>query len=541
MKHAKVLDCTLRDGAYLIDKEFGELNIKGIVSGLVEANMDFVEIGFLQDDGFGEGKTVFFNSQDAKKYIPKDKKHSQFAVLADYSRYSIENLDENPGDSFDAVRECFFKKERKEALEACRIIKEKGYKSFVQPVDILGYTDAEILELIEKVNEIEPYCLSIVDTFGSMYIEDLRRIFSLIHHNLVPSCKIGFHSHNNMQLSNALSQEFLQLSHGVREVVVDTTLCGMGRGAGNTPTELVVQYMISHMGYPYNIDAILDTIDNYIDNIRTRCEWGYTIPFFLAGAHTSHVNNIAFLLQKNGVRSKDIQYILNSIDGIERKRYDYKLLEEKYFSYMTSDIDDSVNLSKLSECIDGRNVLILAPGKSIKEMRRNVDSYIKEKHPIVITVNFVDEEIDSDYVFMSNVKRHDFWKNDIRYNAAKKIYTSNIIGESENDIVCSYVKLLKAGWNHLDNAVILLLRLLDRVEVSEIGIAGFDGYNINEKNFVNEYLNSLYVKENPFEINKEIGEMCADYVISREKLTKIVTITPSRFQNALQGEMYVKD
>ena len=58
------------------------------------------------------------------------------------------------------------------------------------------------------------------------------------------SIRIGFHSHNNMQLSNALSQEFVRITQGKREVVVDATLSGMGRGAGNTPTELIVQYMV---------------------------------------------------------------------------------------------------------------------------------------------------------------------------------------------------------------------------------------------------------------------------------------------------------
>lgn len=543
MMHAKVLDCTLRDGAYLIDKNFGEMNIKGIVAGLVESNMDFIEIGFLQDDGFCEGKTVFFDSQDAKKYIPKNKKNSQFAVLADFSRYTIFNLDENKGDSFDAVRECFFKKERYEALETCRVIKEKGYKSFVQPVDILGYTDAEILELIDKVNEIEPYCLSIVDTFGSMYAEDLRRLFTLIHHNLIPSCKIGFHSHNNMQLSNALTQEFLQISRGIREVVVDTTLCGMGRGAGNTPTELVVQYMISHLGYPYNIDAILDTIDNYIENIKTRCEWGYTIPFFIAGAHTSHVNNIAYLQKKNGVRSKDIQYILNSIDGFERKRYDYQLLEDTYFSYMSSDIDDAICLEKLSGILSNRNVLILAPGKSVSSEIERINDYIQEKDAIVITVNYLDANISSDYIFMSNPKRHDFWLNDENYVKSSKIYTSNINDiQKDKDFVCSYIKLLKAGWNHLDNATILLLRLLDNFKLKEIAIAGFDGYSVTESsNFANEYLNSLYVKENPIEINNEVSEMCMDYINSRENDNHIVFLTESRFERSLNGERYEKN
>lgn len=78
----------------------------------------------------------------------------------------------------------------------------------------MGYSDYELLDLIEKVNAIEPFCFSIVDTFGSMYQEDLQRIFELINHNLVKTCKIGFHSHNNMQLSNALSQEFIRMSLG---------------------------------------------------------------------------------------------------------------------------------------------------------------------------------------------------------------------------------------------------------------------------------------------------------------------------------------
>ena len=539
MMHAKILDCTLRDGAYLVDKNFGEMNIKGIIAGLVESNIDFIEIGFLQDDEFGDGKTVFLNSQDAKKYIPERKKNSEFAVLADYSRYTISNLDENKGDSFDAVRECFFKKERYEALEACKEIKQKGYKVFIQPVDILGYTDREILELIDRVNEIEPYCISIVDTFGSMYVEDLRRIFSLIHHNLIPSCKIGFHSHNNMQLSNALTQEFLLISRGIREVVADTTLCGMGRGAGNTPTELVVQYMVSHLGYLYNIDAILDTIDNYIENIRTRCEWGYTIPFFIAGAHTSHVNNIVYLQKKNGVRSKDIQYVLSSMNEEERKRYDYNLLENKYISHMSSDIQDDEDIKNLEIVLNNRNVLLLAPGKSIREYCVKLRNYIDEKDPVIITINYLDEEFKEDYVFMSNPKRHDFWMNDSRYLNANKIYTSNVVQVDARNIVCSYVKLLKVGWKHYDNATVLLLRLLDKVLVKEIAIAGFDGYNVDEKScFVNDYLNSLYVKENPIELNNEIKDMCSDYIKVREKKTKIVMITDSRFKESLNGVDY---
>lgn len=294
----------------------------------MKAKIDCIEIGFFQNEGFGEGKTVYRNSADAKKYIPKDKEGSIFTVLADCSRYSVSNLDECDGTSIDAVRECFFKAERFEAIENCKVIKSKGYKCFVQPVDILGYSDTELIELIEQINEVEPYCFSIVDTFGSMYQDDLHRVFELINHNLIPTCKVGFHSHNNMQMSNALSQEFVRMTYGRREVIVDGTVSGMGRGAGNTPIELIAQYMVSQRGYNYDIDAILDVIDDYMDNIKSRCSWGYSTPYFIAGCYSAHVNNIAYLTKKNSIRSKDIRYILNKIGAVPRKRYDYDLLEK---------------------------------------------------------------------------------------------------------------------------------------------------------------------------------------------------------------------
>lgn len=297
--HTMLLDCTLRDGAYLIDKKFGRSNICGIIEGLVKAKIDCIEIGFLQDEGFGEGKTVFLDSADAKKYVPTNKNRTMFTALADCSRYSLDNLDECDGTSIDAIRECFFKNERFKAIENCKQIISKGYKCFIQPVDILGYTDLELINLIELVNEIEPYCFSIVDTFGSMYLDDLHRVFEIINHNLIASCKIGFHSHNNMQMSNALSQEFVKMSYGKRKVVVDGTISGMGRGAGNTPTELIAQYLVAQREYNYDIDAILDVIDDYMDNIKTMCAWGYSTPYFIAGCYSAHVNNISYLTQKN--------------------------------------------------------------------------------------------------------------------------------------------------------------------------------------------------------------------------------------------------
>ncbi len=538
MGRAQLLDCTLRDGAYLIDKKFGDATIKGIIDGLVKAKVDYIEMGFFQDDEFGEGKTVFRNSEDAARFVPKDKGDSEFSVLVDFSRFSIENLDPRRNDSVDVVRECFFKKERYEAVEVCRKIKELGYKVFVQPVDILGYTDTELIELIELCNQIEPYCFSIVDTFGSMYEEDLQHVYSIIDHNLISSAKIGFHSHNNMQLSNALSQSFLRMAIGKRDVVVDGTISGMGRGAGNTPTELIAQYMTAKLGYHYNMDAMLDIIDGYMDNIRSRCSWGYTTPYFIAGCYSAHVNNIAYLTEKSSIRSKDIRYILNKIGALPRKRYDYDLLETTYLEYLQSDINDEETLLKLKEVINSKDVVVIAPGKTAAECSQDIADYIQKHDAVTIAVNFVHDTIACDFIYMSNVRRYRYWRNTKEFQQAKKIITSNVMTEGDDTTqIVSFARLVKCGWEHLDNSTIMLLRLLDMTDPKSIALAGFDGYGYNAEgglNYATQYLELSNVKENPAELNDEIISMLKDYMKNRTHTTSIACITPSRFSDILE-------
>lgn len=538
MNKAKILDCTLRDGAYLIDKTFGDTVIHGIVEGLVQANIDIVEFGFLQSEGFGEGKTVYKDGKDASRFVPDNKGDTMYTLLADCSRYDVSLLDENQGDTFDAVRVCFFKHEQDIAVEFCKKIQEKGYKFFVQPVDILGYTDKEIISLIEKMNPLLPYCFSIVDTFGSMYVEDLDRVYRLIDHNLSYESMIGFHSHNNMQMSSALTQEFLRMSQSSRNVVVDTTISGMGRGAGNTPTELIAQYMVDKLGYSYDIDAILDLIDTYMPGIRAKCEWGYSTPYFIAGCYSAHVNNISYLSDKNGIVSKDIRYILNKIGVQKRKRYDYDLLEKTYTKYLSSDIDDFDSFLSLEEFLRDKDVIILVPGKSLTTAVEKVEKIKKEKNAIVISVNHIPEFINPDIMFISNSNRYNYWKNDKSFRKVAKIFTSNLdFAKTDKDYVVSYKRILKCGWENMDNSTILLIRLLDKLGVASIGIAGFDGYDYIQNS--NYYVTDMERKVNESsiaKINKELTSMLADICETKSKTTSIYFITPSRFETALRGD-----
>jgi len=511
MEHIMMLDCTLRDGGYLVDKYFGEENIYGIINGLVDCGVEIVEVGFLQNEGFGEGKTVFLNSKEAKKYVPHNKQKSIFTLFADCGRYDVSNLNVRENGGIDAIRECFFKTEVGKAIDNCKKIQSKGYLCFVQPVDILGYSDFEILNLISKVNEIEPYCFSIVDTFGSMYEKDLIRLYELIDHNLSSKCKIGFHSHNNLQLSSALSQSMIALSAGRRDIVIDGTISGMGRGAGNTPIELIIQYLNEEKGYKYNIDALLDVIDHQIRNLRSRAEWGYNTYFFIAGAQSAHVNNIAYLRRKNSIQSKDIRYILSELDSSERKRYNYDLLEQKYLKYMDANIDDHMEIDGLRKKFEGRNIVILAAGKSINDEKEKIIKYIEKNEAIVISINYPHKQLPCDYLYCSNLKRYKDYVNTC--TNIPIICTSNIPVERDRSNIhtISFTRLFKGGWDNADNSTIMLLRLLSTLNVSKIGIAGFDGYSVGE-NYAEKIREYNITREEIEIINTDMREMFYDFL-----------------------------
>ena len=172
----QLLDCTIRDGGYLTGKKFTSEFINGIIGGLVKAGLDYIEMGFLQNE-IKDETIVYRNSEDANKYIPYHRGTAQFTGFADNSRYSIENLDDFSGKSFENIRICFAKHEYKEALEFAVGIKKKGYHLFIQPMDAMGYTVVERNDLLSRVNDIMPDVVSIVDTFGSMYLEDLEKMY----------------------------------------------------------------------------------------------------------------------------------------------------------------------------------------------------------------------------------------------------------------------------------------------------------------------------------------------------------------------------
>lgn len=343
----QITDCTIRDGGYLFNKNSNPEFVKGIMKGLAEAGIDFVETGFLQTKVSGE-TLVYGDSKDVRKYLPEDKKNTNFLGFCDNSRYSLANLDDYDGQSFKWLRISFAQHEIDSALEFCVGAMKKGYLIQFNPMDSISYTDEARAALIEKVNKIKPASFSIVDTFGAMDMMDLVHIFEQVDGLLDKDIKIGLHSHDNLGLSCALAERMIELSEKTgRNIIVDGSLYGMGRGAGNAKTELLADYINKHCYGHYDLQKLLFTIDTYITPVLGDIHWGYNLPMYVCGTKHSHVDNVYHLKQKFNCTANEMYDVIETLSPQQRTRYgigysktDFSVLDEIYGKYKRIEYDE---------------------------------------------------------------------------------------------------------------------------------------------------------------------------------------------------------
>ena len=332
MKRIKVLDCTLRDGGYVNNWEFGSLGFD-IVKSLYDSNIEIIECGFLNPKGI-KNTTQYKSFTEINSYIKQitkeQTKNTMFVAMIELDKYDPNILPPLNGDQnqITGIRMTFRKSAKDKFIKAAKEIISKGYKLFVQPISTISYNDREILNLIDIVHELKPYSLYMVDTHGSIdwHSYDLKRMFTLMDNNLDKSIPIGFHSHNNLQLSYALACELINISTH-RNLIIDSSLLGMGRGAGNLHTEMICNYLNNKEKSEYNENLILSTITNFIQPIKNNNYWGYNIPYFLSASLKCHPNYASFL-QKNNISPEKMVVILNKIPTHLKLEYNQDIIKD---------------------------------------------------------------------------------------------------------------------------------------------------------------------------------------------------------------------
>lgn len=530
----RLLDCTLRDGAYVNNAEFGKPAMRGIISKLQDAHIDIIECGWLKDPEYKDGTTYFHVPSDSLPYINNKNDKIIYCAMIDWNRYDASVLPPCDGKSIDAVRVVFPLGKHDEAVKIGTEIREKGYKVLFQAANTLAYSDDDLIKLAEIMNEFKPVSLSVVDTFGAMYPTDIEHITGILDSYLDLDIELGLHAHNNQQLAFALCIRFIEVLKDKRNIIVDATLSGMGRGAGNATTELVASYLDRVQNGNYDMNAIMDAIDMYIQGFKEIFSWGYSTPYFISGYYQCHVNNISYLNYNHRINARDLRSIIESLSVEERRKYDYDVLEQKYIENQSRFVDDYNTIEDLRNTLSGRKILLIAPGRSTVDCSEKIGSFIGTETPVVIEVNSINKIYSPDYLFFSNSVRYDYAKNTYpkTFEAVKRIVLSNIHTESENDeFIVNYNLVIQRGWDHYDNAVILAIRLLNRIGVKDVYIAGFDGF---KEDYGDSYADNTLPNLNPenkwVELNEEIRGMFKELYESVKGRMNITFLTSSIYE-----------
>lgn len=330
----QVLDCTLRDGGYVNNWKFGRKAIIRMIDKLEAANLDIIECGFLTGMVSDPECSLFGSVEEIRSVLPPGRRKSMYVAMIAIGEKELHpsGLSPRDGTGIDGIRLTFHKKEIEQAIEWAKIIMQKGYRVFMQPVGTVFYSDMELLRLVEKMNRLRPYAFYIVDTLGSMYRSDVSHRFYLIDKNMDPGICLGFHGHNNLQLAFSNAQVLGKIQTK-RTLILDSSVYGMGRGAGNLPTELITQYINRNIATRYDVSVVMDIYDEYISAIRRQYQWGYTLPYHIAAINICHPNYAQYLLKCKNLTMKDIEKIIQMIPGVYRILYDENLVESLYLQY----------------------------------------------------------------------------------------------------------------------------------------------------------------------------------------------------------------
>lgn len=537
MKELKLLDCTLRDGGYVNDWEFGHDNIVSIFERLVDANVDIIEVGFIDDRrSFDMNRSIMPDTASVEKiYGLLDRKQAMVVGMIDYGTCALKQIQPCSESYLDGIRVIFKKHLRKEAIEYCTELIKLGYKTFVQLVSVTSYSDEEMLDLIRMANEIKPYAVSMVDTYGLMHQNNLKHYYELLDNHLDQAIALGYHAHNNFQMGYANCIELLS-GKTERTLVVDGSIYGMGKSAGNAPIELIAMHMNECYGKSYHISQLLEAIDANISNFYKPATWGYNMFYYLAAFNDCHPNYVAYLMDKRTLSVKSINEILGQLEGEARLLYDKNYIEQLYVQYQEKVVDDQKTVEQLKVALEGREILLLGPGLNIRKQKDRIKRFIEEKSPLIISVNMIPEDFKPDYIFLSNAKRYvqlatALSRKDRKYQI---IATSNVTKTSNRfDYVLNYGALLDREAEIIDNSFVMLLKVMIRMGRDRVYLAGFDGYfGQHKKNYLYANMEYKFGKTKANNLNRYVAKVLADL----KSQIEIIFITDSLYLSEDEGE-----
>jgi 4-hydroxy 2-oxovalerate aldolase len=287
-KELKVLDCTIRDGGLINNYQFSDELVKAVYRAACDSGVDIIELGkklAVSDEYTREkyGKWNFCDDDDLKMVI--DSYESTYrpliAVMIDVGRVDFKALQLADQSPIDMIRTACYVADTDKAIDLAKRSKDLGYQT---TINIMAPSAAIRTDLVESLDEVskadEVDYLYLVDSYGAYYSEQVTDYLNLYKEHC-PNKALGFHAHNNQQLAFANTQQ--AIIDGVN--LLDATINGIGRGAGNCNLELLLNFLKNPK---FDVVPLYKTIQEHFVPLREKIEWGFNDIYGISGHLNQH-------------------------------------------------------------------------------------------------------------------------------------------------------------------------------------------------------------------------------------------------------------
>lgn len=300
--HCKIVDCTIRDGGLVNNWDFSIEFVRDLYQSLSEAGVDYMEIGYKNSPkllkGSDAGLWRFLNEEVLREAVPVKTK-TKLSALVDIGRVDEQDILPKSESLIDLIRVACYIKEVDKAILLVNKFHEMGYETSINIMAVSHAMEHELIEALEMINQSPVDMVYVVDSYGSLDSNDIEHLVEKFHKYL-PEKQLGVHTHNNMQL--AFANTIAAANKGV--VYLDSSVYGMGRAAGNCPTELLVSYLKNPN---YELRPVLDVIERLFIPLRQQVEWGYIIPYTITGILNEHPR-VAMALRNSEDKDKYVEF-----------------------------------------------------------------------------------------------------------------------------------------------------------------------------------------------------------------------------------------
>lgn len=286
----KVMDCTLRDGGLVNDFYFTDEFVSALYQANQKAGVDYMEFGYkaskkiFSPDRFGKWK--FCDEESIRAIVGENNSDLKISVMADVGRCDYKTDIIPKADSvIDTIRVATYVNAIPTAIDMIQDAKHKGYEVTANIMAVSKVNGEDLKNSLELLGQSDVDVIYLVDSFGSFYPEQIRRLTDQYMEVAEKyGKKVGIHSHNNQQLAFANTLEAMNKGQGA--TYLDATVSGLGRGAGNCHLEGLLSFLRNPK---YKTIPILKFVENYIIPLREQgVVWGYDIPYLLTGQLNAH-------------------------------------------------------------------------------------------------------------------------------------------------------------------------------------------------------------------------------------------------------------